>query len=160
MPAQQIGDGRRDALVGNRGKFHVRHHGKQRRGKMRAGAGPGRGEVELARIFLGERDQFSDRMRRYGRIHQHKIRARRNQADRRKIFFRIVGGIGIERWIDRQRARGDQERIAIGRAGAASRVPMVLPAPPRFSMTIGWPRFWLILAATRRAITSLPPPAG
>src|SRR4029077_12115940 len=127
--------------------------------EMRAGAGSGRGEIELARIFSGERDQFRDRMRRYGRIHQHEIRAGRNQTDRRKIFFRIVSDIGIERWIDRQRARGDQERVTVGRA-AASRVPMVLPAPPRFSITIGWPRLWLILAATRRAITSLPPPAG
>src|SRR3979409_1964991 len=37
---------------------------------------------------------------------------------------------------------------------------MVPPAPPRFSITIGWPRAALIFSATTRAIRALAPPRG
>jgi hypothetical protein len=39
------------------------------------------------------------------------------------------------------------------------RVAIEPPAPPLFSITICWPSDLLILSATMRAITSLPPPA-
>ena len=48
------------------------------------------------------------------RMHQHDIAARRDQADRREILARVVADVGIERRIDRERARRDQKRVAVG----------------------------------------------
>jgi hypothetical protein len=83
---------------------------------MDAAAGPGRRIVELAGIALGRRDQFADRFRRNGRVHQHDQRARGDQPDRREIPSRVVADILIERRIDRERAgAAETERIAVGR---------------------------------------------
>ena len=49
------------------------------------------------------------------RMHQHDIAARRDQADRREILARVVADVGIERRVDRKRARRDQKRVAVGR---------------------------------------------
>jgi hypothetical protein len=49
------------------------------------------------------------------------------------------------------------QRVAVG---GGSRVPMTPAAPPRLSMTNGWPRPAASLSATIRATASTPPPAG
>ena len=76
---------------------------------------PVEAKVELAVLPLRQRDQFGDRLRRHRGMHQHDIAARRDQSDRREILARVVADVGIERRIDRQRARGDQQRVAVGR---------------------------------------------
>ena len=37
---------------------------------------------------------------------------------------------------------------------------MLPPAPPTFSMMIGWPRIGRIFSAMMRAVTSVEPPGG
>jgi hypothetical protein len=55
-------------------------------------------------------------MRRYRLVYQDDERAGGDQADRREISTRIVAGIWIKRWIDRECAGAPQpEGIAIGR---------------------------------------------
>ena len=66
---------------------------------------PVEAKFELAGLLLRQRDQFRDRVRRHRRMHQHDIGARRDQADRREILARVVADVGIERRIDRKRAR-------------------------------------------------------
>jgi hypothetical protein len=39
-------------------------------------------------------------------------------------------------------------------------VPTIEPAPPLFSITIGWPMFSLTFFATIRATESAPPPGA
>ena len=149
------------ALVGHVVDLDARHAGEQLGGEMHARAGAGRAEGQLAWLLLGQRNQLGDRPRRHGRMHQHDIAARCDQADRREVLARVVADIGIERRIDRKRAGGDQQRVAVGlglaRPGASR---WCRPAPPRFSITIGWPRLAAICSATMRAMTSLPPPAA
>ena len=75
---------------------------------------PVEAKVSLPGSLLRQRDQFGDRTRRHRRMHQHDIAARCDQSDRREILARVVADIGIERRVDRERARGDQERVAVG----------------------------------------------
>ena len=69
MAAEEIGDGRAGALVGNVGELDARHGGEQLAGQMADGADAGRAEVDLARMRLRIGDQLGDRMHRNARMH-------------------------------------------------------------------------------------------
>ncbi|MGY3224149.1 hypothetical protein ACVIM5_004756 [Bradyrhizobium sp. USDA 4512] len=84
-------------------------------GEMRQAAGAGGGEVQLARLRPGERDQFVHVPRRHvGGDHQH-LRHGRDQRHRREILQRVVGN-PLHAGADRQRAGArDRHRVAVGR---------------------------------------------
>ncbi len=70
--------------------------------------------VEHARLFLGEREQFLERMHRHGRIDGQHIGAGGDDAHRDEILHRIERLL-VEPGIDRVRDGNDQERVAVGR---------------------------------------------
>jgi hypothetical protein len=67
------------------------------------------------RCGLGVFDEFANRMggRRIG--HHHDVGNNREQTDRREVVERIVAGGRIERRVDRQIRRAEQERVAVRR---------------------------------------------
>ncbi len=81
--------------------------------------------------------------------------------DRGEILVRIVGDVGVEARVDHENARADEQRIAVGRRRAlTAAIPMLPPAPPRFSIITGLPRAspsWVLISL---AAMSVPPPAG
>ena len=55
----------------------------------------------------------------------------------------------------------DVERVAVGRgAGDAAGISLPPPAPPTFSMTIGWPSEVRMRSTKMRPTASVEPPAG
>ena len=54
----------------------------------------------------------------------------------------------------------EQEGVAVRHPFFTASVPIMPPAPPRFSITTGWPSCWPIGSATSRAQISVAPPAG
>ena len=82
--------------------------------EMLEGADAGRGVAQLARLLLGHRQQFLQRIRRQARMHREHIGAGAHDADRRERLDRIVGQL-VEPRIDRVRDRDDQDGVAVGR---------------------------------------------
>src|SRR5262249_60816233 len=93
-------------------------------------------------------------------IYRHDIWYADDAGDWRDVAKEIEAELIIERHIDGVRRSRQEERIAVRRARTTASVPILLPAPGRFSMMNGWPsradKYWPI----KRAIMSLPPPAG
>ena len=58
MVAEQIGERRPGALVGNMREFDAGAQREQHGAEVNAAAAAGGGIIELARLLLGERDQF------------------------------------------------------------------------------------------------------
>src|SRR6185503_6657935 len=105
---------RRGAAVGHMGDVDLGGELEQFAGEMRQAAGAGGREVELARLFLGERDQLlhvvgGDA----GRHHQH-FRHFGDQRDGREILERVVGHL-LHAGRDGERAGADDaDGVAVG----------------------------------------------
>ena len=56
-----------------------------------------------------------------------------------KILFGLEGAVRIERHAARQRDLVQHQRIAVRLGGRRLAAPIEPPAPPRSSITIGWP---------------------
>src|SRR5262245_10891524 len=116
MPAEQVGERRASALVGNMCQVDACLLSEQHGPEMDATAAPGGVFVELAGLRLGEVDQLlqvacADRF-----AHEDNERAGGNQADRREVLAGVVTDIGIECRIDGKSAgTAEPERIAVGR---------------------------------------------
>src|SRR5213592_1808426 len=118
-----------------------------------------RRKVELAWISLGIGDKFGNRLGRDRWIHQHDIGYAHDARDWRDVANKIEAKFLVERGVDRVGRHYHEKRIAIGARTTAS-AAILVAAPGRFSMTNGWPSrsesHWPI----RRAMMSLPSPAG
>ena len=134
MAAEQIGQRRAGALVGNMHQRDAGGAGEIFAGDVAGGAGAGRAEIDLAGIGLGVGDQLGDGFGRKRRMHHQRIRRVADQADRRKILARIVADVLVERRPDRERAGiAEHQRVAVGLAlrdrlgadGAAGAGPVV-----------------------------------
>ena len=134
MPAEQIGQRRAGAFVGNMHQRDAGRAGEIFAGDVAGGAGAGRAEIDLAGIGLRIGDQLGNGFGGKRRMHHQRIRRVADQADRRKILARIVAGILVERRSDRERAGvAKQQRVAVGIAfrdrlgadGAAGAGPVV-----------------------------------
>ena len=99
----------------------------------------GRRHVDLARIGLGIGDELGNRLGRNRWVDHHDEGTADDARDRRDVADEIVIEFLVERRVDRvaDRPRGAYSRPA-GALTTAS-VPILLPAPGRFSMTNGWP---------------------
>jgi hypothetical protein len=98
------------------GHLDPRHVGEELGAEVDAAAAAGGGIVDLAGLVLRERNELRQRLCRQRRIDEHDERARRDEADRRKILARVVADIGIEGRIDGERSGATEaERIAVGR---------------------------------------------
>src|SRR5262249_55238905 len=90
-------------------------------------------------------------------IYRHDIWYADDAGDWRDVAKEIEAELIIERHIDGVRRSRQEERIAVRRARTTASVPILLPAPGRFSMMNGWPSrsesHWPI----RRAVMSLAP---
>jgi hypothetical protein len=77
---------------------------------------PARGEVELAGLRAGKRDQLvyvADRQRRMHHQHRGDVR---DERDRREVGDRVEGHARVQELVHRVRAhRAEEERIAVGR---------------------------------------------
>jgi len=90
-------------------------------GEMRLGAGARARIIERAGRGLGARDQAGDRLDAGIGAHEQHVRGIDELADRHEILERIIGQIAVERGIDRDRGRGEQERVAVGRGARRDR---------------------------------------
>ena len=121
-----------------------------------------RRQIELARIGLGVGDELGNRLGRKRRIAPPCTLGTRHDArDRRDVADEIEIELVVERRVDGVRRIG-QEAAYSRPAGArtTASVPMLLPAPGRFSMMNGWPSRSDSHCPIRRATMSVGPPAA
>ena len=70
--------------------------------------------------------------------------------DGRKALQRVVSDLrGVEQLVSDMRSRRHQQCVSVGRGAATDSLPMMPPAPERFSMTTVAPRISCITAAKR-----------
>ena len=114
VPAEQIGQRRPGALVGDVHQRDPCGAGKIFAGDVARGAGAGRAEIDLAGIGFCIGNQLGHGLCRKRRIDHQRVRSVADQADRRKILARIVADILVERRPDRERAGiAEQQRVAV-----------------------------------------------
>ena len=107
---------RRRALIGHMHDVDMRRGLEQFAGEMRREPIARGGVVELARIGLGEIDQFLQRMRRHAEIDHEHVRLRADQADRVEILLGIEADLFVEAAIGGQDGIvAQQDGVAIGR---------------------------------------------
>ena len=81
-----------------------------------AGADRRGADIEFVRLFLGQRDDFGDRLGGKRRMREQGHRHRRDQTDRREILARVDVELGVEARIDREGAGvAEQQRVAVWR---------------------------------------------
>ncbi len=90
MPAQQIRQRERRALVRYVRECYARHRLEKFDGEMRAAAGTGRAEIEPAGLRFRQRDEFAQVVRRQRRMHRRQIGRHHHQRDRCEVAQRIV----------------------------------------------------------------------
>ena len=84
-------------------------------GEMQRIADAGRAVVEAARLGLGERDQFGDRVRgKLGVGRDHELRGH-HLRDRHEILVHVERQRAVERRADRQAVGGEEDGVAVGR---------------------------------------------
>ena len=88
--AEQIVDGGRRAAIGHMHDVDFRGKLEQFAGEMRQAAGAGGGEIELAGLRLGERDQLAHVLRRHVAGDNEHFRHGDDQRDRREILQGLV----------------------------------------------------------------------
>jgi hypothetical protein len=72
--------------------------------------------VELARLRLGQRDEFSDVLRRVGGADGQHVGHQRYRRDRREVFLQVVRQLLEHRRCNRVVHRAHQQRVAVGLA--------------------------------------------
>ena len=157
----EVGQGRAGAAERHVGELDAGHGGEQLGRQMRARADAGARIGELAGLALGDGDQVGEGVDRQRRMHHQHLLERADQPDRGKILARIVARIGVEARRDAEHAGvADHQGVAVVRAlcdracaGGAAGAGAVLDHDCRPSEA---PMRW----ASRRASTSLPPPAA
>jgi hypothetical protein len=82
---------------------------------MRLGARAGARIIERARRGFRARNQIGDRLDVGLRAHEQHVGRVDELADRHEILQRVVGQIVVERLVDGDGGRGEQQRIAVGR---------------------------------------------
>ena len=117
MAAQEVGEGRAVAAIGDVRELDACHPGKQLCREVGERAAAGRADVELARVLLGIGKQFRNRAGWDARVQRQRVEAGADASDRRKILARVEAGVGIDARADRRGpGRGGEERVAVGRA--------------------------------------------
>ena len=102
-------------LYGHVDDVDPRHRFEQLAGEMAGGAVTLRGEIELARMRFGKRDQLLHGGRLLLRRHRQHQRHGGDERDRHETV-RIVGELLVKRLVDGERRRiGEQQRIAVRR---------------------------------------------
>ncbi|KAG1245572.1 hypothetical protein G6F65_021158 [Rhizopus arrhizus] len=109
---------------------------------MRAAAGAGRAERELARVLFGVGDQFAHRVHGQGRVHHQHDGKHRRHADRHEVAADVVA------------------EVPSGSALAANCAPTIPPAPDLLSTTVGTDHNCPSGCVVKRAVVSTGPPAG
>ena len=71
--------------------------------------------IELARLGLGQRDEFRQRARRHLGVDRKQQRVLDQDGDRLEIALEVEAELRVERRIDRERGRHDQQRVAVRR---------------------------------------------
>jgi hypothetical protein len=85
-------------------------------------------------------------------------RRSRQQRDRRKVLFGVVGELRAKQArVNDKRAVDNSDRLAVRRSGC---VPTMLAPPPRLSTMKGWPMARSNSGAISRAMMSEAPPAA
>ena len=115
---------------------------------------------ELVRIGLDVGDQFRDRFDPGRGMGGNDVRDPDHVADRLQLLGLVIqvleDAVG-----DRVRAGiADQDGVPVALLRTTSDVPMVPPAPDRFSTIADWPQTVCRCAASIRPITSVEPPAA
>ena len=95
------------------GELDVGHHLEQLGGHVTGRTDAARGEVELAGVGLGERDQFGGIFCRYRRMHENEQRRAHDVRDRREVGDEIVVELLIKRIVDGVDGVRHEQRIAV-----------------------------------------------
>ena len=115
LPGNDVLDCRPHALVGNMPNVDARHGPQQLHGQVRIGADPRRCVGQRARMLLGVGDQLGQRLGGHRGVQRQHARQRHHERDRREIAQRVVEDLLVGQMIDRERARGHQQRVAVRR---------------------------------------------
>jgi hypothetical protein len=75
-----------------------------------------RGVVQLAGLGLGQRHQLSHVVHRQRRVHHQRAGLAAEQRDAGEVVDRVEGQLAVERGADGVGLRGQQQRVAVGRA--------------------------------------------
>jgi hypothetical protein len=113
-PGDQVGQGRRTAVV-----VDVRHLDpgallEHLAGKMADPARSRRGEIERLDTLFRDRDQFRDGIGRERLVGDERDRLGRHHAHGSEILLGVVGQLLADGRIDQQRVGGDQHGVAVG----------------------------------------------
>ena len=95
------------------GELDVGHHLEQLGGHVTGRTDAARGEIELARTGLGERDQLGGIFCRYRRMHENEQRRAHDVRDRREVGDEIVVELLIKRIVDGVDGVRHEQRIAV-----------------------------------------------
>jgi hypothetical protein len=114
-PAEQLGERAGAAAEGHVHDVGPGHRVEELAGKMVHGADARGGEVQLARVRPGLRDEGAERRERRVGAHADHERVRRQHRDHRDVGERIEGQRLHGRRLHRVGAGDEKQRIAVGR---------------------------------------------
>ena len=116
LAADHVVQSRATAFVGDVRHLHFGGRLKQRAGQVlrRAVAGRGKSHARLC-CARQRRSALSTDLRRKLRVDQHHVGEQRDHADGSKGFFGVVGQLGVQRGVHRERGGVKHQRVAVGR---------------------------------------------
>ena len=117
-------------------------------------------ERQRARLGLCQRDELLHVLRRHRGMHDQEIGGRVREAYWHEVLHRVVAELVVQRRVDREHPSSRTAACSRRAAPSDGSAPIVPPAPPRLSTTIGWPRRSDSFCARLRAMKSVAPPAG
>ncbi|KAG1439476.1 hypothetical protein G6F57_019394 [Rhizopus arrhizus] len=114
LPAQQVLHGRRASAIRDVLNPHPGHRIEEFARQMRAAAGAGRAERELARVLFGVGDQFAHRVHGQGRVHHQHDGKHRRHADRHEVAADVVAEVVAQAGQHRVMDGREEEVVAVG----------------------------------------------
>src|SRR3954467_3339884 len=116
--------------------------------------------VDRAGLRLRQLDEFGRALRRHrGMDHQHE-RHRADERDGREILRSVVRQLAKRLGLAPSAMLVSRNVVPSGADFATASVPTCVAPPPRFSITIAWPRFAASAGCSARATMSFAPPGG
>ena len=88
---------------------------------MGIAADPERTEIELVGVLFGIDDEFTQGVGRYRSVEDHHLLGEDHVGERFEILLRIVRQVGEQKWIERNRARGQKAEGMAVRLGVLAR---------------------------------------
>ena len=115
LPAEQVRHGAGRSLVWHVQQIDIEMQLEQFHRQVMRRAASWRRIIELAGLFVRQRDEFLHRRGRHRRMNDQRQVADGGRADRRKALHRVVGNARLQCGVRHMGARGHEQGVTIGR---------------------------------------------